>query len=809
MTDGILLAEIQGDPLLRAYDTIIIDEAHERSLNIDFLLGYLKRLLPEAARPAGRSSARRRSRPSASSSFFGGAPVIEVSGRTYPVDVLYRPPRDDEARPRRGRRQHGRTRSPSSIRATTSWCSCRASARSARRWTSSPRTRCRTPCCCRCTAASRRPSSSASSRRCRSGASCSRPTSPRRRSPSPASSTWSTPASRASTATACASGVTQLLVEPISRASADQRKGRGGRTRSGVCFRLYEEQDYLLRPAYTDPEIMRVGLAGVDPADEGAGLGDIESFPFLDPPPKRAVDEGYRVLEELGALDDDGRLTEIGKQLARLPLDPRLGRMILGGEHEGALREVLVIAAALGVQDPRERPLAAQKQGRRGAPQVPRRELRLRRPPQALALLPGGRRAGSTPKPAPASSAATTSSRSCACASGATCTSSSSRVARELGFRPNERPAKDEAVHRALLPGLLSRIGMWNQEQRVYLGARQTRFQLHPSSGARQEAAAVDHGRRAGRDLAAVRAHRGAHRSGVARGRRRAALQAQLRRAALGAEAGAGDGQRAGDALRPADRAGAQGAFRADRSARVRGACSSSTRWCARSTRRKGAFMEHNRAAPRRGAAAPRQGAAQRHARRRGRARPLLREARPRRRDQRQDLRDLAREGRGRGPARARALAGRRPARRGAASSRRSATPTTLDARRRDAAALLPLRSRRGRRRHHRHAAAALLPQLDPGDARVDDPGLARREDHLAPATRCRRPCARRSGRSTSSRPRSRASSRPFDGPMLPALERAIHERTGDAGAARRLGPRRAAAAPALLLPHRRRRRPA
>src|SRR5262249_6728460 len=152
----------------------------------------------------------------------------------------------------------------------------------------------------------------------------------------------------------------ELLVEPISRASADQRKGRAGRTRAGVCFRLYDEGDYAARPAYTDPEILRVGLAGAVLQMKALGLGDLEGFPFLDPPQKRAVDEGYRVLEELGALDATGALTDTGRKLSRLPVDPRIGRMILGGEQEGALSEVLIIAAALGIQDPRERPLAAQ-----------------------------------------------------------------------------------------------------------------------------------------------------------------------------------------------------------------------------------------------------------------------------------------------------------------------------------------------------------------------------------------------------------------------------------------------------------------
>src|SRR5262249_50783366 len=138
-------------------------------------------------------------------------------------------------------------------------------------------------------------------------------------------------------------------------------KGRCGRTESGVCFRLYEEQDYEARPAHTDPEIKRISLAGVILRMKALRLGDIERFPFLDPPDARAIAEGYRVLEGLGALRDDGRLTPIGEQLGRLPVDPRLGRMILGGRDEGALREVLIITSALGLPDPRERPAASQQ----------------------------------------------------------------------------------------------------------------------------------------------------------------------------------------------------------------------------------------------------------------------------------------------------------------------------------------------------------------------------------------------------------------------------------------------------------------
>ncbi|MFS8069705.1 MAG: ATP-dependent RNA helicase HrpA, partial [Byssovorax sp.] len=359
MTDGILLAEIQGDPWLRAYDTIILDEAHERSLNIDFLLGYMVRLLPK--RPDLRvivSSATLET--DRFSAFFNKAPVIQVSGRTYPVEVIYRPNERDEIDlgesiaetveeitaidPREdilvflpGEREIHEAEGALAAHALPHTVVLPlygrlGAADQARIFQSLPQRRIVL-------------------------------------STNVAETSLTIPGIvyviDAGTARINRhnprSGVTQLLVEPISRASADQRKGRAGRTRSGVCFRLYEKQDFDLRPAHTDPELLRVGLAGAILQMKALGLGEIDAFPFLDPPPKRAVDEGYRVLEEIGALDGDRALTDIGKKLARLPLDPRIGRMILGGEQESSLREVLIIAAALGVQDPRERPMAAQK----------------------------------------------------------------------------------------------------------------------------------------------------------------------------------------------------------------------------------------------------------------------------------------------------------------------------------------------------------------------------------------------------------------------------------------------------------------
>jgi ATP-dependent helicase HrpA len=477
MTDGILLAELQSDPLLSGYDTIILDEAHERTLNIDFLLGTLKTIL-------ARRSELRLIVSSATlaferfSEFFGGAPVVQVSGRTYPVTVVHRPPENDATlsenvaevveeiteRDARGDilvflpgereikecaavlHTHGLPHT-----AILPLYGRLPQAEQARIFERMPQRR----IILATNVAETSLTIPGIVYVIDSGIARINRYEPR-------------------------SGVTRLLIEPISRASADQRKGRAGRTQKGVCFRLYERNDFNARPAYTDPEVLRVGLASAILQMKVRGLGEISAFPFLDPPPKRAADEGHRVLEELGALTSDRALTDLGHKLARLPVDPRIGRMILAAEESRALREVLIIAAALGLQDPRERPRGAERQAENAHERFRDEESDFT---SLLKLWEFWDAHSKGPEKQLRRVCRDHFLSHARLREWGDVHQQLTRVARDLGLDPDAQHApKSDAIHRAVLTGLLSRVGTWHPEQRTYLGARQTRFQLHPSS---------------------------------------------------------------------------------------------------------------------------------------------------------------------------------------------------------------------------------------------------------------------------------------------------------------------------------------
>ncbi len=504
MTDGILLAEIHGDPLLQRYDTLVIDEAHERSLTIDFILGWLKRILPE--RPDLKvvvSSATLETERFAE--HFGGAPVIQVEGRTFPVEVLYEPPPEDADLAEAVANAVENVASLDPHGDILVFLPGEREIREAENELASRQLRHTVvqPLYARLTAAEQ----------ARVFASI-----PQRRvilATNVAETSVTIPGIVYVIDTGVArlsrydprSGTTRLHIEAISQASAEQRKGRCGRVREGICVRLYDEQSFAARPAYTDPEIKRTGLAGVILRMKSLGLGSVEDFPFLDPPSSKAIAEGYRVLDELGALDERRELTPLGERLARFPVDPRIGRMILAAADLGCLREMLVVAAALSIQDPRERPLDAQQKADelhrrfrdersdfvgllrlwdfvREAEKKGRSHLRrtckenllsyvrvrewtethrqLEEIVRELRIEP--RRAGhGRPEKPP-----------------------DGRPEKRPDGRPNGRGAQDgdrtDALHRALATGLLSKIGKWNPEQRIYMGAKQTRFAIHPSS---------------------------------------------------------------------------------------------------------------------------------------------------------------------------------------------------------------------------------------------------------------------------------------------------------------------------------------
>ena len=360
MTDGILLTELARDHQLRRYDTLIIDEAHERSLNIDFILGYLRKLLPE--RPDLKLIITSATiDPQRFAAAFGGAPVVEVSGRTYPVEVRYRPIEGGEDGDQgqaildgvdelsgegpgdilvflSGEREIRDTadllagRDRLEVLPLYSRLSAAEQHRVFERRQASPHTR-------RVVLATNVAETSLTV---------------------PGIHYVIDPGTARISRYSHRTKVQRLPIEPISQASANQRKGRSGRTADGICIRLYSEADFESRPEYTDPEILRTNLASVILQMAAIGLGDVPKFPFIDPPDARNVADGLTLLAELNAFKD-GRITGLGRKLARLPVDPRIGRMILEADRNGCVREVLIIAAALSIQDPRERPVDAQQ----------------------------------------------------------------------------------------------------------------------------------------------------------------------------------------------------------------------------------------------------------------------------------------------------------------------------------------------------------------------------------------------------------------------------------------------------------------
>jgi ATP-dependent helicase HrpA len=363
MTDGILLAETQGDPFLEQYDTIIIDEAHERSLNIDFLLGYLRQLLPK--RPDLKVIITSATiDPERFSKHFNDAPMLMVSGRTYPVDVRYKPLQSEDPE------EEDLHMEEAVLAAVDEVCregpgdvliflsgerEIREAAESLRKH-HPPDTEI-LPLYARLSADEQNKVFKPHGRRrivlATNVAETSLTVPGIRYVIDPGYARISRYSAR--------NKVQRLPIEPISRASADQRKGRCGRIGPGVCVRLYSEEDFNLREQYTPPEILRTNLASVILQMKSLRLGEVQDFPFLEPPDYRQIRDGYQTLHELGAIDEDNQLTPLGAQLARLPIDPRIGRMILAAREEGVLEDVLIIASALTVQDPRERPMDMQQ----------------------------------------------------------------------------------------------------------------------------------------------------------------------------------------------------------------------------------------------------------------------------------------------------------------------------------------------------------------------------------------------------------------------------------------------------------------
>ncbi len=493
MTDGILLAEIQRDRELVQYDTLILDEAHERSLNVDFLIGYLKQLLPR--RPDLKLVITSATiDPARFARHFADAPVVEVSGRTYPVEVRYRPLVEEaDGSESDGDDDVVRDQTQAIVEAVDELCAegpgdilVFLSGEREIRDVADALGRGPTmyevlPLFARLsTADQHRVFSAHTGRRvvlATNVAETSLTVPGIRYVVDPGTARISRYSHRLK--------VQRLPIEAISQASANQRKGRCGRTSDGICIRLYTEDDYLSRPEFTDPEILRTNLASVILQMTALGLGDIAAFPFLDPPDRRQINDGVQLLEELGALDPAmadprKRLTALGRKLAQLPIDPRMARMVLEADRNGCVREVMVIAAALSIQDPRERPVdkqqAADDRHRRFADPTS----------DFLAYL----NMWNYLREQQQSLSSNQFRRLCKAdflhylriREWQDLYAQLRSVARSMGIVVNDTPAEPMAVHVSVLSGLLSHIGLWDSAKRDYLGARGARFSLWPGS---------------------------------------------------------------------------------------------------------------------------------------------------------------------------------------------------------------------------------------------------------------------------------------------------------------------------------------
>ncbi|RJF57398.1 ATP-dependent RNA helicase HrpA [Serratia inhibens] len=486
MTDGILLAEIQQDRLLMQYDTLIIDEAHERSLNIDFILGYLRELLPK--RPDLKVIITSATiDPQRFSRHFNNAPIIEVSGRTYPVEVRYRPVVDDAEDTDRDQLQAifdavdelGHEGLGDILIFMSGEREIRDTADALNRL-DLPHTEVLPLYARLSNSEQNRVFQSHHGRRIVLATNVAETS-----LTVPGIKYVIDPGTARISRYSFRTKVQRLPIEPVSQASANQRKGRCGRVSDGICIRLYSEQDFLSRPEFTDPEILRTNLASVILQMTSLGLGDIAAFPFVEAPDKRNILDGVRLLEELGAIKtaENGhyQLTPQGRQLAQLPIDPRLARMVLEAQKSGSVREVMIITAALSIQDPRERPMdkqqASDEKHRRFAD----------KDSDFLAYV----NLWDYLKEQQKEHSSSQFRRLCRndflnylrVREWQDIYTQLRQVVKELGLPVNSEPSDYRSVHTALLTGLLSHIGQKDADKQEFTGARNARFSIFPGSG--------------------------------------------------------------------------------------------------------------------------------------------------------------------------------------------------------------------------------------------------------------------------------------------------------------------------------------